>query len=935
MTVERVFLDWVDAQGERSPLPAAAARWLHERFGDDMADVLVAVPGRHALRRLEEHLARVCGKALQPPTVTTAGRLTDRILRPARPVASRLQRSLAWARSLADLAPPAQRALLARPPAKDDVDGWWELAVSARQLTGDLRAEGRTFDDVVARLQRMAPGEVPRWRALASAHRAYLARLQRLGVDDPHEARWDALQRDAYAAPRAVVLVGVPELRALDRQLIARLADRCSALVYAPESEQARHDVLGCVTIEGWADAHVPLDTSRWSVVERPAHQALWITERLTELAAVDGSDAPVPGGITLGVPDPDVQAYVERQVARLGGRTRRAEGTSLAGTSPARLLAALADWLTHGLVADLAALVRHPDLEPVLDGGHRAAEHLDAYHARHLPQGVPDRWRRPDDARCEVDGRARHERDEARALDALSASLRTTLGELHGKGRRRLAEWAPALAAFLRQVYGKRELPRPGRSAPGDPRALVSGALAQLRELLDDLSEADDDGPVDAASAVRVLLRTASEADQRVSAPSDPDALALHGWLDLVHDDAPRLLLTGFNEGHVPDLDVADRFLPDGLREALDLPTSRARLARDVWALVALLRSRDTWLATGRVTRLGDPVLPSRLAFHASNDEVVARVQHLLAQGAEAAPPVEREAVVAPPAPPLDPCPRPVTSLSVTDFRTWLSSPYSFHVERQLRLQAADDGGRELDARTVGNLAHEVLEAFGTSPVASSTDAEAIHAWLQAELERQAAERHGPEAAPAVSLQVLQLGLRFKGFARWQAAHAAAGWRIAHVEWGPEGGSVPLVVDGETLALRGRIDRIDVHPQHGCALYDYKSGDNARAPDKTHRDGAGNWVDLQLPLYRELVRELDLPEPMALGYLLFPRKGSDAGEHLAEWTSDDLDEALQVAHDVVRAVRAGELTRAGEWKPWSDASLQAMHRSRLRSAEA
>jgi hypothetical protein len=443
MSVARVFVGW-----DRM-LPDAAARWLHERFGDDMHGVLVAVPGRHALRRLEEHLAQIAGPALRPPTVTTAGRLTDRVLVTTRPVASRLQRSLAWARSLAELPDNARRALLARPPRADDVDGWWELAVTARQLAGDLRAEGVRFETVADTVTRMAPDEAPRWRALARAHAGYLARLQRLGVDDPHEARWQALRDDALRPPRALVLVGVPELRALDRQLIARVADRCTALVYSPERESARHDELGCVTVDGWADAHVPLDTSRWSVVERPSHQAGWVAERLQRMARDDGETGDVPSGVTLGVPDPDVLPYVERQVSRLGGRTRRAEGTGLAGTAPVRLLAAVAEWLGSRRVPELAALVRHPDLERVLDGGARAADRLDAYHERHLPHGVPDRWRRPDDARCEADSRARRERDEARALDALSASLRTTLGDLHGKGARPLSEWAEPTAAF------------------------------------------------------------------------------------------------------------------------------------------------------------------------------------------------------------------------------------------------------------------------------------------------------------------------------------------------------------------------------------------------------------------------------------------------------------------------------------------------------
>ena len=49
--MERVFLGWDGMPLER------AATWLVERFGADMADVLVALPGARSGRLLGERLA--------------------------------------------------------------------------------------------------------------------------------------------------------------------------------------------------------------------------------------------------------------------------------------------------------------------------------------------------------------------------------------------------------------------------------------------------------------------------------------------------------------------------------------------------------------------------------------------------------------------------------------------------------------------------------------------------------------------------------------------------------------------------------------------------------------------------------------------------------------------------------------------------------------
>ena len=114
----RVFLGW------DRPLLAAAADHLVERFGDDLHDVVLALPGRRAGRRLEELLA-VRG-VRRPAEVTTAGYLTDRLLSIDVPRADRTERTLAWAHVLRHA--PDLSALLSRCPEDDDFAGWLALA---------------------------------------------------------------------------------------------------------------------------------------------------------------------------------------------------------------------------------------------------------------------------------------------------------------------------------------------------------------------------------------------------------------------------------------------------------------------------------------------------------------------------------------------------------------------------------------------------------------------------------------------------------------------------------------------------------------------------------------------------------------------------------------------------------------------------------------
>jgi hypothetical protein len=234
------------------------------------------------------------------------------------------------------------------------------------------------------------------------------------------------------------------------------------------------------------------------------------------------------------------------------------------------------------------------------------------------------------------------------------------------------------------------------------------------------------------------------------------------------------------------------------------------------------------------------------------------------------------------------------------------------------MNLAPLDDDLREMEATTFGILAHEVLERFGRSPEAGSSDHAVVEKSLLRLLDRAVQEEFGRRPLPAVRVQVEQLRARLRRFAQWQAGWVEKGWRIRMVEARPEGG-VPFEVDEEPVSLRGKIDRIDYNPGTGeWAIFDYKTGDGGVDPDKAHRKGKREnrrWVDLQLPLYRHLlggisdqdgqplVAEAAL-EMVSLGYILLPKELDQVGESLVRWSQEELEEAFEEARRVVRALR-------------------------------
>lgn len=895
MPIERVFLGW-----DRPGL-AAAVDYLVERFGAgeslDLGEVIVGVPGGRAGRRLLERLvdtAESGRRPLCPPQIVTIGGLPERLYTPKRPFADPLTQQLAWVESLRRA--PADRLgrLVPQPPPADDLAGWLSLGEMLSRLHRELAAEAMDFQAVAdcgAGLRDFQ--EHDRWAALVEIQKDYLTTLDRLGLWDLQTARLFAVRQGECRAEAPLVLVGTVDLNRLQRMMLEMVADRVTALVLAPPSMADRFDDLGSLVPEAWRDLPVALSDERIDVVESPSDQAAAVLQGIAALGGRRAADE-----ITVGVPDERIVSHLLQQFRQAGLRARHGVGESLARTGPYRLLAAAADHLGQSRHGSFAALARHADLGRWIED--RGVEgdwltQLDRYHTDHLPRRIDGHWLGP--------------AEETAALRAAHDAIETLLGPLSGAARP-LGEWGRAVADVLVAVYGRRPL------RPDDPadRAVLA-ACEKIHAALDAhrLIPPALAPRVSGAEAIRFALRAA--AGETIAAPADAEAVELLGWLELPLDDAPVLIVTGMNEGIVPSSLGADLFLPNQMRRALGIEDNQRRWARDAYALCVLAASgRELTLIAGRRSPDGDPLAPSRLLLLSDARTTAQRVRRLfrgegragsrpglpgrLAAGRTTSGFTVPEPVA---------LTEPVESMRVTEFRDYLACPYRYYLRHRLRLEGMDDRAEELDGGAFGSLVHDVLGEFGRSELAASTDAERIAAWFDAQLDRVVKRLHGGRPLPAVRIQAEQIRARLRALAQWQASHASAGWRIEHVEQGPSPEEALLDVDGRPIGLRGRIDRIDVHEATGRRMVlDYKTSDRCESPEQSHRRQKSRWVDLQLPLYRHLVRGLGIDGPVGLGYIVLPRDVSKIGLLEAEWSEAELTDADETARRVVRDIRGG-----------------------------
>ena len=937
-SIDRVFLGW-----DEPLLPRAAAHLIEHYASGAVADLrgaTLVLPGGRARRRMVELLlseAERRGLTLVPPTSTTVGGLPDLLHAPPEPVADDATSRRAWSLALRGVDRSLLQQVFPRLPSPGQLADWDEIARLLAGLHESLSGEGHRFRDV-ARIcnSGMLFDDGPRWDLLALVQDRYLRILAEVGRVDRYAARMGALASGVAPFRKDLWLVSVADLPAVTRRLIEASGANVHALIHAPVDlgGSAGHgplfdpppfDELGLPSVEYWQAARVPVpDDGVLRVVESPADQADAVLDFLEGLHGRYAAEDVVAAVD----PESDVVPFLEQRLEARDIPPRYAAGTRLARTAPVRLLEAVADYVDDRGFLALAALLRHPDAGPLIAASHavpdmpsrlQAIESADRFFNDHLPHRLQGHL-------------PRGERQAARFPLVVRALERE--GPLGGlDGRRRLSEWMPIVRDLLLTAYGERDF---DRSRAADRHLLdVLGRIRTAAVSLATLPARLDEACSGSAAIRTLLLELRDEA-----LPPDPQrgAVELLDWLEVPLDDAPVLVLTGFNEGLLPKSVTGHAFLPDALRTRLGLVDNRGRMARDAYRLTTVLHSKKSvCLIAGRRTSQGDPLRPSRLMFRVADDEVAARVLAFFKnEGVSPVPPSlsalglepgAKSEFMVPPEPVLELSLEEVpTKFAVTWFKSILADPYRFVLERVHGLDSVDDGARELDPLGFGTLVHEVLQRFGTMalespPALDPADAGAVRAALLGILETVVSERFGSAALPAVALQVGQLEARLAAFAEQQAAWSARGWRIVAIERKPEGEGVPFEVDGEPVWLRGQIDRIDFNPETGeWAVLDYKTSNTAETPEKAHQKGKGDqsrWVDLQLPLYRWLLKGIVDAEGrpvvdeaavregrVRLGYVVLPKDTRDTGFHLAEWTATDLAEAEQVARDAVATVR-------------------------------
>ncbi|MBZ0130367.1 MAG: double-strand break repair protein AddB [Rhodobacteraceae bacterium] len=371
-----------------------------------------------------------------------------------------------------------------------------------------------------------------------------------------------------------------------------------------------------------------------------------------------------------------------------------------------------------------------------------------------------------------------------------------------------------------------------------GEEAARVFAELEAHADAADPMSAAEYE------ALLRAVLNRGGEVREPIAAHP---LITIWGTLEARVQGADLVILGGLNDGTWPQRPAPDPWLSRPLRKAAGLLLPERRIGLSAHDFQQAIAAPEVMLT--RSLRDADaPTVASRWVIRLTNlltglDDgrgalagMRERGRHWLALAAE----LERPRIELKPEP--RPSPRPPLEarpdrLSVTQIRTLIRDPYAIYARKVLRLERLDPVRREPDAMLRGQALHSVLEEFVRDTM-DSLPPDAADALLRK------AESVFARDVPWPATRRLWLA-RLARIAAW----FVAGEQTRRQRARPMALEVKgrLVMTDPPFTLTGKADRIDITPEGGLIVIDYKSGAVPTGPQIRH-------FDKQMPLEGKMI---------------------------------------------------------------------------------
>ena len=867
MVVKKTSIDW-NGSAVESGVDWLVAQSKRREF-IDLSHLWIITQTSGASSRLTEALAQYAnekGSACLLPKWSTPGFLIKPEVNfiDGLKVASSVETLAQWLLVLKENDLSEYPDLFPRLPKELDVS--WGLSMGSaliqlREILAEANHDCKSVEE--SRLTEKW-GEQDRWADLARLEDQYRRSLERNGLLDPMDAgrRWvrkSILPKEV----KKIVLFGVSGFPDLARGALENLSTQgadVESVIFCTDSDDLNaFDDFGRPMRTVWEKRPIPLDDEQLKLLYGPAEQVSYASRFLN---LIDDQRNEI---VNIGVLDPEVKENLIVQSER--------EKSSFSYNDPegkAGMQSPLYGWMvsihelfSSGAMNAATQLMNFPlTLQWLENGGldpeiRKWQEELDKLHTKNLCQSLEDGIFFSDRSKFSV-------QVPLKRLHAMLADLKTGYFEA-------------GIENLFRQALSKRTF---DRGCEMDQSFLQ--LLPKLSEWLKELSRVQGVSNQERFSILLGMIEKSSWSKEE-----NESDVTMHGWLELPWADAPNLLVLGCNDSFLPASLTMNSFIPQSLRRDLGLWTDEDRAGRDAYLLNWILASRNdehssVEFVLGKFSQDGSPLKPSSLFFicdEKDETKLPDRAEKLFADVL----PQEKNPAWAFPWKLKPGKHEKIRHISVTSFRSFLSCPFRFYLNKKFKMNEYDAEKEEADVMDFGTLTHSALEVL-IEYSATNPDEGEIYKLLCDRLAKKIDYRYGSKPSLAILQQKASMERRLKRVAQIHSNELSDGWEIKEVEkkfyMDTRGSTDPAewkvlnswedpLENEKSIRIVGVVDRIDIHRERGVyRLLDYKT--SKKGPKELHlknskvrseeypnyfffeqNEKTTRWIDLQLPLYK------------------------------------------------------------------------------------
>ena len=921
MGIRRFFIGW------DQPIVELANEFLVEELSEELiSKTLVVVPSKQAARKLK-NLYRESSKFDNHPIFGTPETALDLFEKNSERPANKTEKSLAWALILKNIKLTQLRNIF--PIAPPDRSMNWALRTSNTfiSLKNSLNEGGLNISDVIEN-EGQDFVDLSRWKELEHLESTVESSLKENGLS--HLSKSFLNSPSGVGDIERIILIGLPDPPKILTDALQSISEshKISIVIYAPDSEQSSFSEWGRPMTENWSNHKINIPNAESSI-----RHASGPDEQSREVGSIISEHSDPHGMVGIINNDTELIPSLKSELKKHNLNAYNPSGELCSNQEIYATLSLFRDLMSSGSFESVIELLKHPEIinHIVINNDNEdiqieTTDQIDPVNNKDDPELVA--------ANILVSLDRINDKHIPTSLDtALEFSSRNEHPDLTNSALKQLKKWLDQLhdnlienlPGILQSIYS-------GREFDSEDDEEFSHTAEYLNSILNEIRSSPLQS-MDGSEQLNFILSALKS--ERVPEKREPDSLDIQGWLEVLWENSPHLIIAGMNEGSIPDRIAGDIFLPDSLRSKLGLRNNESILARDNYIFNATLNWRNSCgrvdIILGKESLEGNPLKPSRLLFQCDDSELADRALSLCSRinSSEIIHPwtsawklepmkIEKNAKI-------------FEEISVTQFSNYLSCPFRFYLLNLMGMNDNQPVEMEMDAMQYGTLVHQVLEDFGKNEdIRNSRDEEDVYEFLEKRIEFRATRKFGTKRTVPLSFQINSIKERLKWFSAIQANERSLGWKIIHSEFKIHIGSEIKVGN---LKLRGTIDRIEQNENDGSwRILDYKTSAKVINPDKAHLKNITQsssdsipdwrtyisdkkrrkWINLQIPLYVHAAKLIFEKKSIESGY--FNLGNTQSSMKIEMW--DDLKEDLMGSSIICAENVSKEISDCNFWPP-------------------